>query len=166
MGFPVTTATADPPPDGRRQVRSPWAIARAAVVAPFTRRQRRELLFCLAGLPFAVVNPLVLVVLTMDLIWFAAGSGHGNPSPAQIAIAAAGQGLLLVLLVSTTAARRLRSPPGPPPDPTARLAAAHARDPTARDASGSAAGAADLARSGRARPGSSRRRRLAGRGLP
>ena len=109
MGLPVTTPTADPPPGGRTRVRSPWAVARAAVVAPFARRQGRELLFCLAGLAFAVVNPVVLVVLTMDLIWLAADRGRGNPSPAEMAIACAGQGLLLVLLVSTTAARRLGS---------------------------------------------------------
>jgi hypothetical protein len=38
-------------------------------VAPFTRREGRELLFCLAGLPLAVVNPLLLFVLTVDMIW-------------------------------------------------------------------------------------------------
>jgi signal transduction histidine kinase len=87
MGLPVTTA----------------------VVAPFTRRQGRELLFCLAGLPFAVVNPLVLFVPTVDLIWLAAGGARGNPSPADVAIAGACQGLLLLLLVSTPAARGLGS---------------------------------------------------------
>ena len=56
MGLPVTTPTADPPPAGQARVRSPWAVARAAVAAPFTRREGRELLFCLAGLPFAVVT--------------------------------------------------------------------------------------------------------------
>jgi hypothetical protein len=109
MGLPVTTPTAEPPPGGQTRVRSPWAVARAAVVAPFTRRQGRELLFCLAGLPFAVVNPLVFFVLTVDMIWLAADGARGNPSPAEIAIACACQGLLLVLLVSTTAARRLGS---------------------------------------------------------
>jgi signal transduction histidine kinase len=77
----------------------------AALVAPFTRRQGRELVFCLAGLPFVVVNPLALFVLAVDLIWLAVDGARGNPSPAEIAIAAAGVGLLLVLLVSTTAAR-------------------------------------------------------------
>ncbi len=75
-------------------------------------------MFCLAGLPFAVVNPLALFVLAVDLIWLAAGAGHGNPSPAAMVLAVAGVGLLLVLLVSTTAARRLgslqRGPPRPP----------------------------------------------------
>jgi signal transduction histidine kinase len=109
MGLPVTTPTADPPPGGQARVRSPWAVARAAVVAPFTRCEGRELLFCLAGLPFVVVNPLALFVLAVDLIWLVAGTGRGNPSPADVAIACACLGLLLVLLVSTRAARRLGS---------------------------------------------------------
>ena len=90
---------------------SPGAVGRAAVVAPFTRRQGRELLFCLAGLPFAVVNPLTLLVLAVDLTWLVAGAGRGNPSPADVAIGGACLGLLLVLLVSTRAARRLGSLP-------------------------------------------------------
>ncbi len=109
MGLSVTTPTADLPPTHQARVRSPWAIARAAVVAPFTRRERRALLFCLAGLPFAVINPLALLVLAMDLTWRAAGSGRSNPSPGDAAIAVACVGLLLVLLVSTGAARRLGS---------------------------------------------------------
>jgi signal transduction histidine kinase len=109
MGLSVTTPSADPPPGGQTRVRSPRAAARAAVVAPFTRREGGELLFCLAGLPFAVVNPLALFVLAADLTWLAAGSGRGNPSPADMAIACACLGLLLVLLVSTGAARRLGS---------------------------------------------------------
>jgi signal transduction histidine kinase len=79
------------------------------MVTPFSRRTGRGLVFCLAGLPFAVVNPLVLFVVFVDLIWWAVDGGRGNPSPAEMAIAVAGQGLLLVLLVSTTAARRLGS---------------------------------------------------------
>ena len=108
MRLPATTPIADPP-GGRTPVRAPWVIARAAVLAPFTRRQGRELLFCLAGLPLAMVNPLVLFVLTVDLIWLVADGGRGNPTPGDMAIAGACQGLLLVMLVSTTAARRLGS---------------------------------------------------------
>ena len=81
----------------------------AAIRAPFTRRQGRELLFCLAGLLFAVVSPLGLFVLTVDLTWWAVGRGQGNPSPAELVIAAVGTGLLLVLFVSTPVARRLGS---------------------------------------------------------
>jgi signal transduction histidine kinase len=104
MGLPVT---AEPPPSSQTWVTGPSAVARAAVLAPFTRRQGRELVFCLAGSPFTVVNPVVLFVVTVDLIWLVADGARGNPSPAEITIAGAGQGLLLVLLVSTTAARRL-----------------------------------------------------------
>jgi signal transduction histidine kinase len=93
----------------RTRVGSPRSAARAAIVAPFTRREGRELLFCLAGLPFVVVNPVALFVLAVDLIWLAAGSGRGNPSPADIALAGVCVGLLLALLVSTGAARRLAS---------------------------------------------------------
>ena len=88
MGLPATTPIADPP-GGQTPVSSLWAVARVAVLAPFTRRQRRELLFCLAGLPFAMVNPLVLFVLTVDLIWLVADSGRGNPTLGDLAIAGA-----------------------------------------------------------------------------
>ena len=107
MDLPVTTPAVHAVPGGQDRVRSPWALARTAIVAPFTRRQGRELLFCLAGLPFTLINPLVLFVLTVDLIWLVADSARGNPSPAEMAVAGACQGLLLVLLVSTPAARRL-----------------------------------------------------------
>lgn len=109
MGLPVTRPAADPPTGGRARDGSPWPVACAVLAAPFTRREGRELLFGLAGLPFAVVNPVALFVLTVDLTWLVAGSGRGNPSPAAIAFAAVGVGLLLVLLVSTGAARRLGS---------------------------------------------------------
>ncbi|MBG0563805.1 sensor histidine kinase [Actinoplanes aureus] len=98
MGVPVTTSTADP-----------RAVARAAVAAPFTRRLGRELLFCLAGLPSALLNPLVLFVVTVDLIWLVADGGRGNPSVAHVALACVCVGLLLVLAVSTGAARKLGS---------------------------------------------------------
>jgi signal transduction histidine kinase len=107
MGLPVTSPAADPPPGGPARARSPWAIARAAVVMPFTRRQGGELLFCLAALPFVVFSPLALFVLAGDLTWLAAGTGRGNPSPGDLAIAGICLGLLLVLLVSTGAARSL-----------------------------------------------------------
>ncbi|RKR92115.1 signal transduction histidine kinase [Micromonospora pisi] len=109
MDLPVTTPTVDALSGDQGRVRSPWAAARAAVLAPFTRRQGRELLFCLAGLPLAVVSPLVLFVLTVDLIWLAADGAQGNPSAVEVAAAGVCLGLLLVLLVSTTAARRLGS---------------------------------------------------------
>ncbi|GIF20443.1 signal transduction histidine kinase [Actinoplanes tereljensis] len=73
----------------------------------FLRRAGRELLFGLAGLPFAVINPVVLFIGTVDLIWLVAAGGRGNPSPAEMAAAAIGVVLLFVLLAATPAARRL-----------------------------------------------------------
>ncbi|HEY3981106.1 MAG TPA: sensor domain-containing protein [Streptosporangiaceae bacterium] len=109
MGLPVTTPAADPRPGGQTRVKSPWAVARAAVSAPFTGRAGRELLFSLAGLPFVVASPLALFLLAVDLVVLVGGTGRGNPSRADVAIAGACLGLLLVLLVSTRAARRLGS---------------------------------------------------------
>jgi signal transduction histidine kinase len=74
---------------------------------PFSRRTGRELLFCLAGLPFALINPLILFIVTVDLLRLTLDGGRGNPSPAEMGIAAAGQVLLLALLVVTPAARWL-----------------------------------------------------------
>jgi signal transduction histidine kinase len=107
MGLPVTAPAADPPLGGRTRVSSPWTVAHAAVVAPFTRRTGRELVFCLAGLPFALANPLLLFLLAVALIALVAGAGRDDPSPGAIAVAGACVGLLTVLLVSTRAARRL-----------------------------------------------------------
>ena len=107
MGLPVTTPAAGPPPGGPARVRGPWAAARAAATAPFTRRQGRELMFCLAGVPLTVVSPVSVFVLAADLIWLVAGARRGNPSPAHLAVAGAVLGLLLVLVVSTRAARGL-----------------------------------------------------------
>lgn len=98
---PMTTPTAKPPPAAPAWVRT--------VVAPFTRRTGRELLFCLAALPFVMLNPVALVILAVDMVWLAGSGARGNPSAADAAIAIASVGLLLVLLVSTTAARRLGS---------------------------------------------------------
>jgi len=107
------------------------ALARAAAVAPFTGRERRELLFCLAGLPFGLVSPLVLFVLGVDMVGLVIGTGRANPSPGEITAAFAGFALLLVLLVATGAARgvgslqrllatRLLGPPIAAPPPVQR----------------------------------------------
>ncbi|MFI6237562.1 sensor domain-containing protein [Micromonospora sp. NPDC050784] len=76
-------------------------------MAPFSQRAGRELVFCLAGLPFLVLNPVALVVAAVDLSWLVSSDARGNPAPSDVAIAVVSVGLLLVLLVSTTAARRL-----------------------------------------------------------
>ena len=85
MGLPVTTPLAQPP-----RIAGPWAVTRAAAVAPFTRRAGRELVFCLAALPFVVVNPATLLILAVDLTWLVAGGGRGNPSTADVAVASVG----------------------------------------------------------------------------
>ena len=107
MGLPVTTPTADPPSDDLMRARSPWPVARAAVMAPFARRQVHGLAFCLTGLLFVVVNPVTLFILAVDLSWSVRGGGRGNPSSADVVVAGACVGAVLVLLVSTPAARRL-----------------------------------------------------------
>src|SRR5215469_10012756 len=64
-GMGSTGQVSAPPgqPGGRAAGRGGRALARAAAVVPFTGRERRELLFCLAGLPFGLVSPLVLVLV-------------------------------------------------------------------------------------------------------
>ena len=54
--------------DPARAVSAAAAVVRVAVRAPFTARARRELLFCLAGLPFVVANPVAGFVVVVDLI--------------------------------------------------------------------------------------------------
>jgi signal transduction histidine kinase len=78
-------------------------LASAAVRAPFTGRARRELAFCVLGLPFGVFVPLVGFWVT---IWLASGP-KGNPSWWMVLAAAGVAVLLTVLLVTTGAARSL-----------------------------------------------------------
>ena len=44
-------------------------VLRAVLSAPFTARSRRELLFCLAGLPFIVPLPVVAFIAVASLVW-------------------------------------------------------------------------------------------------
>src|SRR5258708_30341924 len=92
-------------------------LAAAAVRAPFTGRARRELLFCLLGLPFGFFIPLAGF---FAIAWLAArASGppwadRGNPSSWAV-LAAAAVAVLLAALLGTT-----RPPPRPgraPPPP-------------------------------------------------
>src|SRR5712692_6375942 len=109
---PVSTAAATPP--GRRQAGGPVdqkrvaagrAVLRAAVRAPVSGRARRELLFCLAGLPFVVPIPLTGFYLTVILGMLA--SGQPNPPWWAVLTGVAVAVALLLLLVMTGAARRL-----------------------------------------------------------
>jgi signal transduction histidine kinase len=109
MGSAETVTAPAGGPGGRPGGRSAGALGRAAAMAPFARRQRRELVFCLAGLPFAAANPLVLFVVTADLIRLTSATRSGNPSPGNLAVALAVLAALLTLLVATGAARGLGS---------------------------------------------------------
>src|SRR5215469_1543574 len=106
-GMGSTGQVSAPPgqPGGRAAGRGGRALARAAAVVPFTGRERRELLFCLAGLPFGLVSPLVLFVLGVSLVRLVTGTGRANPAPGEVTAAFAGLALLLVLVVATGAAR-------------------------------------------------------------
>jgi signal transduction histidine kinase len=102
-------------PHGRSDQRGPrplggaMAVARVAIRAPFAARARRELLFCLAGLPFGVVNPVVVFFVVVDLLWAVTPHRPPNPSWPDVAAAVVVTGLLLALLVATGAARELGS---------------------------------------------------------
>jgi len=85
------------------------AVIWAAVRAPWTARARREFLFCLAGVPFAIANPLVALVVAVDLIRLVTPNRPPNPSAPDLAVAWAVVALLLVLLVTTGAPRALGS---------------------------------------------------------
>jgi signal transduction histidine kinase len=86
-------------------------LIRAAVRAPGTGRARRELLFCLAGVPFAVASPLVVFVVAVDLIRLVTPGRPPNPSGPDLAVAGAVLALLFVLLLETGAARDIGSLP-------------------------------------------------------
>src|SRR5256884_8631812 len=79
------------------------AVAAAAVRAPFTGRARRELLFCVLGLPLSLPLPVVGFAVT---IWLAQVAGppwtaDGNPSWLALLTAAAVVVLTTVLMVAT-----------------------------------------------------------------
>jgi signal transduction histidine kinase len=85
-------------------------LAVAAVRAPFTARARRELLFCVLGLPFGVFLPLVGFFVTVRLALLASGPPwveRGNPSWLAVLVAVAVAAGVTVLLVTTGTARRL-----------------------------------------------------------
>jgi signal transduction histidine kinase len=117
-------------------VTGPVSTLRAAVCAPFTGRARRELLFCVLGLPFVVFLPLAGFIVTIRLALLASGPPwvtRGNPSSWAVLAAGAVAALLIVLLVVTGAARGLSAPcrglagwllgervAAPPPPPSRR----------------------------------------------
>jgi signal transduction histidine kinase len=83
-------------------------LAAAAVRTPFTSRARRELLFCLIGLPFGVLNPLIAFFVAVDLLLLTQREPwvtRGNPSWWAVLTGVAAAALLILLLVMTGAAR-------------------------------------------------------------
>ena len=87
----------------------PGAGAAAAVRAPFTGRARREMLFCVLGLPLSLPLPVVSFAVT---IWLAQVAGPpwtaaGNPSWLALLAAAAVVVLTAVLMVATGLTRAL-----------------------------------------------------------
>jgi signal transduction histidine kinase len=116
---PVRTVTAAPPPGGRpasgpaglRPAAAGLAVMHAAVRAPLSGRARREVLFCLSGLPFILVNPVTVFLVSLVggqllwLLWQPTPALPPNPSWWDVAAAATIAGLLLPLLVATGAAR-------------------------------------------------------------
>ncbi|WP_042401405.1 sensor histidine kinase [Streptacidiphilus carbonis] len=78
--------------------------------APFGRRARRELAFCLLGLPFVVLNAFTVffaVVLLLTLTGRQPWTVDDNPSPWTVLVAVSVVVLLTLLLVVSGGARRL-----------------------------------------------------------
>jgi signal transduction histidine kinase len=112
-----STGPANPPaasaPPGRQPGGSLAALSRHAVLAPFTARTRRELLFCLVEAPFGfcfLAAPVVLaaVVILVRLLVYGTRSATGAVHPAAALPIFAGV-LVILLLVATVprAGRRL-----------------------------------------------------------
>jgi signal transduction histidine kinase len=99
----VSATTASPPPGGRAG--GPAALARALLLAPFGRRARLELLFCVVGIPLGL---LVLVVPYWG-VGFAAAVGLLAPryGSTWVAGVAALAGLLALVLLATRIGRGL-----------------------------------------------------------
>ena len=74
-----------------------------AVREPLTQRARREVLFCLTGIPFGLANPVVWFYLTALLLWRATPSRPPNPSWLDGLAALTVAGLLLLLLAAGAA---------------------------------------------------------------
>lgn len=82
---------------------------RAVAGAPLTARARRELLFCLAGLPFAVPIPVLAFFAVAALTWTLIHPHTPNLAWPDLLAGAAAAVALAALLVATGAARGLGS---------------------------------------------------------
>ncbi|MCW2910267.1 MAG: hypothetical protein JWL68_5056, partial [Actinomycetia bacterium] len=80
------------------------SILRAAVQAPVSGWARREVLFCLAGVPFGLANPVVGFYLVTVLLWLAT-PGRRPPNPAwwDLLGGLLAAGLILIVLAAGAA---------------------------------------------------------------
>jgi signal transduction histidine kinase len=131
---PAGKRPADAGPARREPARTGLAVIRGAVTAPPTARARREVLFCLAGIPFILPIPIAVGFGTAALGWLLTPP----PRPPNIAwpdLLAGGLAAIAVaaVLVATGAARTLGTfwrtlaarPAGKEVPPPARLTDAH-----------------------------------------
>jgi signal transduction histidine kinase len=112
-----STGPANPPavgaPPGRQPGGSLAALSGHALLAPFTARARRELLFCLVEAPFGfcfLAAPLVLagVLLPLRLVVYGTQAAAGRVHPASaLPIFAAALVILLLVAMAPRAARTL-----------------------------------------------------------
>jgi signal transduction histidine kinase len=95
----VSATTAAPPPGSRAG--GPAALARPLLLAPFTRRARLEVLFCLAGIP------LGLCVLVVPYLGVGVAQLLALLTPGQELTWVSGVGSILALLGLVVAATRV-----------------------------------------------------------
>ena len=77
------------------------SILRAAVQAPASGRARREVLFCLTGVPFGLANPVVgCYLVTMLLWWLTPGRRPPNPAWGDVLGGLLAAGLMLIVLAA------------------------------------------------------------------
>jgi signal transduction histidine kinase len=82
-------------------------VIRAVATAPFSARARRELLYCLAGLPFLVPIPLACGYAAAVLLWRLTPRRPPDPGWMDLLAAALVIAMVTALLVATGAARAL-----------------------------------------------------------
>jgi signal transduction histidine kinase len=79
------------------------SILRAAVRAPVSGRARREVLFCLAGVPFGLASPVVGFFLVTMLLFWATPNRPPNPAWWNVLGGLIAAGLMLMLLAAGAA---------------------------------------------------------------
>ncbi|MDR0344682.1 MAG: sensor domain-containing protein, partial [Nocardiopsaceae bacterium] len=89
-----------------RPARPVTSALRTVLRAPADARARRELLFCLAGLPFAIPLPVAGFILAL-IIGRLVTTPAPDPTPGQLVMALVIAAAMLPFLVLTGAARRL-----------------------------------------------------------